>query len=87
MKTLTVQVPESMVFWAFRYCLGRQSYAVSSFIEGAVPILDELPKHDLERMIREINDAIEENRAGMPMDIKQWNYFCARCRESLRRAA
>ena len=58
--------------YAFRYTLGRSTYAVSTM---AVLIQDNaknLSDADLNLYIREINEAIKENRCGMYIDCNSW---------------
>lgn len=64
---------EIVLSCAFRYALGRMTYVVDSVageIERNVAIL---PARDLHRYIKEIGEAIAEDRAGMNMDIKRWS--------------
>jgi hypothetical protein len=44
-------------FYAFRYCLGRMTYAVSDFCRQATAKVAELGTHQLEMMDKEITEA------------------------------
>lgn len=62
---------------AFRYALGRRTYVVDSVcseIERRVADISLKTRH---RFIKEIDEAITEERAGMQMDIDRWN----KCRD------
>ena len=73
-----------MLFWAFRYCLGRMSYAVSSFCEYATEHIREIGRHELELMEKEITEAQSHDneqgeaksfwgkRLGMDCDRADW---------------
>lgn len=70
-----------MLFWAFRYCLGRMTYAVSSFCEYATTNIREIERHELELMDKEITEAQEwddehcdlpYHKFGMDCDRRDW---------------
>ena len=69
-----------LVFWSFRYMLGRQSYAVSDFAERLALSWDTLDKR-IQRLIqKELNEAFEkddEDRA-LKMDYKTLGGDCDR---------
>lgn len=44
-------------FYAFRYCLGRMTYAVSDFCQQATAKVAELGTHQLQMMDKEITEA------------------------------
>lgn len=44
-------------FYAFRYCLGRMTYAVSDFCRQATAKVAELGTHQLQMMDKEITEA------------------------------
>lgn len=66
-KTFQVIMLES-----FRYCLGRQSYAVQECVENLTWYWDELSPHVQKMIHREINDAILHQYAGHACDVRQW---------------
>ena len=70
-----------MLFWAFRYCLGRMTYAVSSFCEYATENIREIGRHELVLMDKEITAAQKwdderpdaaYHRLGMDCDRRDW---------------
>lgn len=63
---------DSMIFYAFRYCLGRQTYAVqdcADYLRRNWPRLNEFTRALIKK---EINDAFMRNRYGSEIDRKQW---------------
>ena len=62
----------SMLFYAFRYCLGRQSYAVSDCVGWLIFYWPIIPLGWKKTMHKEIAEAIELGGAGMDMDVEQW---------------
>ena len=69
-----------LVFWSFRYMLGRQSYAVSDFAERLALSWDSLEKRVQRLIIKELNEAFEkddEDRA-LKMDYKTLGGDCDR---------
>jgi len=63
---------DDLILCAFRYCLGRMSYSVSSMAEYLEAHWDELNPHIQKLIIEEIKWAIERGAAGMACDIAQW---------------
>lgn len=70
-----------IVFYAFRYCLGRMSYAVSDFCEYATTHIREIGRHELELIDKEITEAEKwdnerpdaaYHRLGMDCDSRDW---------------
>ena len=63
---------EDILFYAFRYALGRMTYAVhevaSEIIRNEASISPEMRA----LMIQEIAEAIEKGNAGMDMDAREW---------------
>lgn len=45
-----------MLFWAFRYCLGRRTYAVSDFCDYATAHITQFRTKELNLMVREITE-------------------------------
>jgi len=64
---------QSMVIWAFRYCLGRSTYAVSDCVSYLLENWKFLEEHTKELIVREIDEAFEKGHCGMRMDQEQWN--------------
>ena len=50
-----------LVFWSFRYMLGRQSYAVSDFAERLALSWHTLEKRDQRLIVKELNKAFEKD--------------------------
>lgn len=73
----------NIYFYAFRYCLGRMTYAVSDFCRQATKVIAEIKTLDLELMKKEITEAEQwdkENpdshgRLGMDCDRAEWLKF------------
>ena len=65
-------VDENIIMWAFRYALGRRTYAVSDVVEVLINIWDKLKVFTQKKIQLEIREAINQKRAGMDCDIKQW---------------
>ncbi|WP_088256952.1 hypothetical protein [Fimbriiglobus ruber] len=61
-----------IVFYAFRYCLGRQTYAVSTCADYLVARWGELQERDRELIVKEIRKALAEGRAGAACDVESW---------------
>lgn len=57
---------------AFRYCLGRSSYAVSWCVEAILNNWDKFSRSSQYNIYREICMAKDENRLGMEMDAAEW---------------
>ena len=66
------EVNEDMVFYAFRYALGRRTYAVGTVSDYLIDNWHRLKPQTKEKMLEEIRDAIKHKRAGMDMDVKMW---------------
>ena len=61
-----------ILFYAFRYALGRMSYCVSTVVDEIVSDWEEIDRYTQIRLHEEIRIAIRHNRAGMKMDIESW---------------
>lgn len=61
-----------IIFCAFRYALGRQTYITGMVGDLIKEYKYYLSKDCKELMIKEINWAIENNRAGSDIDIEEW---------------
>lgn len=62
---------------AFRYAIGRMTYAVDSVASEIERNVNEISIKTRHRLVREIEDAISNERAGMQMDVERWS----KCRE------
>lgn len=78
-------------FYAFRYCLGRMTYAVSDFCRQATKEIAEIKTRDLELMDKEITEAEQWDKAnpdfhgrlGMDCDRAVWLKFRETIRQEL----
>lgn len=61
-----------LCFWSFRYALGRRSAAVSTVADLVIKYKECLHKNDRDRIIKEITEAIEGDRAGDECDKVDW---------------
>lgn len=62
----------AIVFYAFRYALGRKSYAVGEVVNYILKHWNDLQEREKRAMREEINTAIATDRIGMKMDREQW---------------
>ena len=79
------QKDSEIVFCAFRYCLGRMSYIVSTFTEYATAYVKHIWTHDLELMEKEITESDEKNCIGMNCDRRDWLKLRDAIRKELKR--
>ncbi len=63
-----------LIIYAFRYALGRHSYAVSDVVEVMMDLWDELPKHWQELIQKEIGKRITFNNDNYfeVIDNEEW---------------
>ena len=64
---------ENIVFYAFRYALGRKTVAVGSVVDYLLENWDSLSPAIRGLIQAEIETAIDKGEAGMEMDIKEWS--------------
>lgn len=64
---------QDLLFYSFRYCLGRMTYAVSDCVNLLIKYWWLLSRPTQKLIQREIREAIKRNGAGMDCDIDQWN--------------
>lgn len=67
-----VEVQPVMLMYAFRYALGRQTYAVGNVADTLIANVDALRPDWREQIVRDIGEAIEEGRAGHAIDVERW---------------
>jgi len=72
MNNKMYEVNEDMIMYAFRYALGRNTYAVSTVTDYLIQFWHRFEPHTREQIIKEIEEAIEKNQAGMKCDIVRW---------------
>lgn len=68
---------EDILFWAFRYALGRMTYCVADVAEAIIVNAPYLQKKTRYQIIREITDAIMRKQAGIDMDVERWREVVA----------
>lgn len=69
---MTEHDQDTLMFYAFRYVLGRMTYAVSDVVELIIRYKSIISENHKSLMIKEINEAIENGHAGMDCDISEW---------------
>ena len=57
---------------AFRYALGRMTYVVDSVANEIERRVAEISTKTLARLVREIEEAVNTERAGMTCDVDRW---------------
>ena len=65
-------VNTDILFYALRYTLGRQTYAVGTVVEELIENWSVIPLQHKMKMQEEIRTAIHQNQAGADMDVKAW---------------
>ena len=66
------EVEENMVVFAFRYALGRKTYAVKEVSDYLIDNWHRFSPHTKDQIVRDIDRAIEINEAGHECDINAW---------------
>ena len=61
--------------YAFRYTLGRSTYSVSTMATLIKNNSKNFSDADIKLYMREINEALQENRCGMDMDCSTWKHL------------
>lgn len=67
-----------ILLYAFRYAMGRQTYAVNDVVSALFAAATSLPASTRGIIIREIEEALSAHRAGSANDIAQWRALAAR---------
>lgn len=67
----------SMIFWAFRYCLGRSTYAVMDCVDYLILYWDRIDEGIRGTIIKEIFEACDKKDCGMEQDKSQWHKVLA----------
>ncbi|MEK6884828.1 MAG: hypothetical protein AABY22_34670 [Nanoarchaeota archaeon] len=63
---------ENITFYAFRYALGRKTYASFEVANYIIYNWDKLSEKTQRLIKKEIQEAVELGRAGMEMDERKW---------------
>jgi len=66
-----------LLFCAFRYALGRKTYVVGTIVDILKNNWNSISPSQRKLYKEEIRDAITNNRAGMDMDVDEWNKILA----------
>ena len=61
-----------ILFYAFRYSLGRQTYAVDTVVKDLLINWHEINPNTQGLIQKEIKEAIYNKQAGMSCDVEQW---------------
>lgn len=78
-ETLTMtKLDTDIIFYAFRYALGRRTGAVDRVSKYILNNWEVIPEQDKVNMICEIKDAIEKDWAGAGCDIQEWQKIVER---------
>jgi hypothetical protein len=72
-----LSINDTIVFYAFRYCLGRRSYAVDDCVAYLEAHWTELLPRIQRQIQVELRAAIEQNAAGDACDVVQWQRVLA----------
>lgn len=67
-----INVDESILFYAFRYALGRTSYAAHEVIDEITINMNNISSETKNLIIKEIEDAERNDKLGMIADRKRW---------------
>jgi hypothetical protein len=67
-----VMVDPALLMYAFRYALGRESYAVADVARVLITNVAHLRPDWRGQIVRDIDDAIAEDRAGSASDVARW---------------
>ena len=71
----------NILLFAFRYALGRMSYAPGMVIDSIKENIENISSNDIEQYIREIEGC---NDYGMAFDKTTWLNFCEYLKHELR---
>jgi hypothetical protein len=74
----------NVIFFAFRYALGKLAFAPSEFCEWAEANLDLISMQQKKQMLMEIGVAVHNGNAGRIENVDTWLDFAERLRISLR---
>jgi len=67
-----MEMNQDIIFYAFRYALGRSTYAVSDVANYLIKNWVYIDRHTQQLIHKEIIEAVENGSAGMEMDEIQW---------------
>lgn len=75
MKITTLE--SNIIFYAFRYALGRQTYAPSEVVGYLETYWQDIPTMTRHKIQEEIRQAIARGEAGADIDVTTWNKILA----------
>lgn len=67
----------TLTFYAFRYALGRQTYATRDIADYVKKYWHLFTQAEQRRIQNEIEDAVHDKKAGAAMDVRIWNEILA----------
>lgn len=67
-----MNLSEDIMFWAFRYTLGRATYSVYDVTTTIIQKAAEISPKTRALMVKEITEAIGNERAGWDCDVQAW---------------
>lgn len=73
----SIQLDSAIIFYAFRYALGRMTYVSQEVSDYIIAHWDQINPREREAMQVEIKAAIRMKTAGMEMDVKLWQRILA----------
>lgn len=71
-NSLTNAEIESLLFYAFRYTLGRKTYAVNDVATLLIKCSPILHSNTKNKILEEIQKAIRDGEAGQKCDVSDW---------------
>lgn len=80
-----MKIEEDIVVFAFRYALGRMTYAVETVGQYIIDNVDKLHPETLRLLAKEIREAIDCGDAGADMDVETWERVCHAAQKELQR--
>lgn len=72
----------TLIICSFRYALGRKTYIVSDICDLIMKYYSDLQPHIVDRICKEINQALETNNYGMEMDKDIWKELLTKLTEA-----
>jgi hypothetical protein len=67
-----IAVTPSLLLYAVRYALGRETYAVGDVARAVFVHVDGIPPNVAEAIRKDITAALNAGQAGAPADREQW---------------
>ncbi len=67
-----IEVEETILFWAFRYALGRMTYVVGDVGDHIIRNTEKISWETKKKIIGEIREKEYKNELGMECDKKKW---------------